>query len=106
MISATVVEYAGTSVGVETGFEQALFEGVGLTVMDSDRHLCYLSQNPALKFVVMSPFSSSSQTMGGTTLSTPVSGSLLAVEEDEDEEEDEANGEDRGVGGGVLGWVK
>lgn len=74
--------------------------------MDSDRHLRYLSRNLALKFVVMSPFSSSSQTMGGTTRSTPVSGSLLAVEEDEDEENDEADGEDRGVGGRVLGWVK
>lgn len=105
MIFATVAEYAGTSVRVETGFEQAFFEGVELTAMDSNRHLGYLSRNPALKFVVMSPFSSSSQTMGGTTRSTPVSGSLLAVEKDEDGEEDEADGDNRGAGGGVLGWL-
>ena len=40
--------------------------------------------------------------MGDNTRSTPISGSLLAVEEDEDEEEDEVDGEDRGAGGGVL----
>lgn len=44
MIFATVAECAGTGVGIETGFEQAgfgqaLFEKVGLTAMDSDRHL-------------------------------------------------------------------
>ena len=39
--------------------------------------------------------------MRGTTQSTLISGSLLAVEEDE-VEEDEADGEDRGAGGRVL----
>ena len=40
--------------------------------------------------------------MGGTTLSTPVSGSLLGTEKNEDEEEEEADGEDGGVDGKVL----
>lgn len=40
--------------------------------------------------------------MGGTTRSTLISGSVLAVEKDEDEDEDEANGEVGGAGGGVL----
>ena len=47
--------------------------------------------------------------MGGTTRSTLISGSVLAVEKDEDEDEDEANGEVGGAGGGVLalwmGWT-
>lgn len=43
--------------------------------------------------------------MGGTTRSTHVSVSLLAVEEDEDREEDEVDGEDKGAGGGVLRWL-
>ena len=107
MISATVAECTGTGVEIETGFEQAgfgqaLFEKVGLPAMDSDRHLRYLSQNPALKFVVMSLSSFSSQTMGGTPQSTLVSGSLLAVEKDEDGDNDETDGEGRGAYGRVL----
>lgn len=50
----------------------------------------------------MSHFSSSSQTIGGTTQSTFVSGSLLGAKEDEDDEKDEVDGEDGGAGGGVL----
>lgn len=68
--------------------------------MDLDRRLCCLSQNLSLNFEAMSSSSSSSsQTMGGTTRSTPVSGSLP---EDENDEKDEANGENRGAGGRVL----
>ncbi|KAJ9709478.1 hypothetical protein PVL29_001116 [Vitis rotundifolia] len=71
--------------------------------MDSNRRLRYLSRNLTLKFEAMSSSSSfSSQIMGGTTLSTPVSGSLLEAEEDEDDEEVEANREEGDVGGRVL----
>lgn len=54
-------------------------------MMDLDKRLRCLSLNPALKFTTMS---SSSQTMGGTTNSTPISDSMLAIEEDEDEDVD------------------
>lgn len=69
--------------------------------MDLDRRLRCLSQNSSLNFEAMSSSSSSSssQTMGGTTRSTPVSGSLP---EDENDEKDEANGENGGAGGKVL----
>lgn len=70
-------------------------------MMDLDRCLCYLSRNLALKFVAMS-HSSSTQTMGGATRSSLVSGSLLVVEEDEDEKEDDVDGKDEIVGGRVL----
>lgn len=40
--------------------------------------------------------------MGGTPQSTPVSSSLLAVEEDEDGENDETDEEGRGAYGRVL----
>ena len=49
--------------------------------------------NPALKFSAISSSLSSLQTMGGTTGSTPMSGSVLAVEENEDAEEVEVKGE-------------
>ena len=107
MVSTAIVEDDGIGVGAKTSFGQAnfgqaLFEGVGLIIMDSIRHLRCLSQNLALKFVAMSLSSFSTQTMGDNTRSTPISGSLLAVEEDEDEEEDEVDGEDRGAGDRVF----
>lgn len=71
-------------------------------MMDLDRCLHYLSRNPALKFVAMSPSSSSTQIMGGATRSSLVSGSLLVVEEDEDKKEDDVDGKDKRVGGRVL----
>lgn len=49
----------------------------------------------------MSP-SSSLQTMGSTTTSILVSGSLLAVKEEENSKENEVDGEDKGAGGGIL----
>ena len=49
--------------------------------MDSDKCLCCLSLNLALKFVVMSSSSSSSLTMGGTTRSILVFSFVLAAEE-------------------------
>lgn len=61
-------------------------------MMDLDRRLYYLSLNSALKFVAMSSASFSSQMMEGTTSSTPVSGLVLATEEDEADEEDEDAG--------------
>lgn len=67
-------------------------------MMDLDRCLCYLSLNPALKFIAMSPSSFSTQTMEGATWSTLVSSSLLASEEDEGD----VDGEDERVGGRVL----
>lgn len=68
--------------------------------MDLDRRLRCLSQNSSLNFEAMSSSSSSSsQTMGGTTRSIPVSGSLP---EDENDEKDEANGENGDAGGRVL----
>ena len=96
MVSTAIVEDDGTGVGAKT------IEGVGLTIMDSIRHLRCLSQNLALKFVAMSLSSSSSQTMGDNTQSTPICSSLLPVEEDEDEKEDEVDGEDRGAGDRVF----
>lgn len=68
--------------------------------MDLDRRLRCLSQNSSLNFEAMSSSSSSSsQTMGGTTRSILVSGSLP---EDENDEKDETNGENGGAGGRVL----
>lgn len=110
MISTAMVKEASVGTGVEIGFGQVgswqtIFEGVGLTMMDLDWCLHYLSRNPALKFVAMS-HSSSTQTMGGATRSSLVSGSLLVVEEDEDEKEDDVDGKDKRVGGRVLTpWV-
>ncbi|KAJ9678873.1 hypothetical protein PVL29_020923 [Vitis rotundifolia] len=85
-----------------------------MTVMDLNKRLHFLSLNLALRFAVMSSSSSSLQTMGGTTNSTPISGlvlasdrstpvssSVLTVEEDEDGEEVEAIGE-RDVNDGVY----
>lgn len=64
--------------------------------MDSDRRLHWLSRNSTLRFDAMSPSSLFfSQTMGDTTLSTPIFGLLLLAEEDEDNEDDEANREDK-----------
>lgn len=40
--------------------------------------------------------------MGGTTRSTPISGSLLGIEKNEDDEEEKAEEEDGGVDGKVL----
>lgn len=111
VISTAIVEDASVGTGVEIGFRQVgswhtIFEGLGLTMMDLNRCLRYLSQNPALKFVAMSPSSSSTQTMGGATRSTLVFGSLLAAEEDEDKKENDVDGEDERVSGRVLvPWV-
>lgn len=105
MISTAIVEGTGTGGGTETGFKQAGFgqaflEGIRLTSMDLNKCLHCLSRNLTLKFEVI-PFSSSSssQIMGNTTQSTPVSSLLLEAEDDED---DEADGENENVGGGVL----
>ena len=107
VIFIAIVKSADTGARAEIGSEQAgskqaLFEGEWLTIMVLNRHLRYLSWNPALKFEVMSHSSSSSQTIGGTTRPIFVSGSLLGAKEDEDDEKDEVNGEDGGAGGGVL----
>lgn len=40
--------------------------------------------------------------MGNTTRSTPISGSLLLAQEDEDNEEDEVDREYVEAGGGIL----
>ena len=71
--------------------------------MDLNRCLHYLSLNLVLKFAAMSSSFSSSQVIGGTTGSTPISGSMLATnrstymsdsmlvaEEDDDGDEVEA----------------
>lgn len=92
------------SAGVKAGFEQAFLERVGLTVMDSNRRLRYLSQNPTLKLEVISSssFSSSSQIIGGTTQSTPASSLSLEDEENRDDKDDEIDEEDDDVGSEVL----
>ena len=108
VISTIIVEGADIDRGAEIVSKQAssrqdLFEGIGLTIMDSNRRLRCLSQNVVLNFEAMShSSSSSSQTMGDTTLSTPISGSLSKAKEDEDDEEDEVDGEDKGAGGRVF----
>ena len=57
---------------------QAFFEGEGLIAMDSDRRLCYLSQNPTLKSeAIFSSSFSFSQIIEGTGQSTPAFGSSL-----------------------------
>ena len=96
----------GTGVGARAGSEQAFLEGVGLTVMDLDKRLHYLSRNPTLKFeaIYSFSFSLSSQVIGGTTWSTLTFGSLLEAEEDEDDEEDEVDEEERDTGGEVLAF--
>ena len=58
---------------------QGLLEKRGMTVMDLNRCLHYLSLNPVLKFAAMSFSFYSSQVIGGTTDSTPISGSVLAA---------------------------
>lgn len=83
------VEGANTSTMTKIGFgqrdsEQGLLKGEWLTMMDSDRRLCCLSLNLALKFIVMSSFFSYSQTMRSTTSSTPIFGLVMAIEKDED----------------------
>lgn len=82
---------ASTNARAETGFKQigsrqGLLEGARFTMMDLDKHLLCLSLKSALKFATMSSSSSSSQAMGSTTNSTPIFGSVLAVEEDEEGE--------------------
>lgn len=72
VIFTVIVEDIGVGIGAKTGFGQvgsgqALFEGVGLTMMDSDKRLRYLSRNPTLNFVAMPLSSSSTQIMRGTT---------------------------------------
>lgn len=85
-----------------------------MIVMDSDKRLHCLSLNSILKFMGMSSSSFSSQLIGGTTNSTPIFGlvlaadrstpmseSVLVVEEYEDGEEVEAERKgdvDDGVG--------
>lgn len=78
-------------------------------MMDSDRRLRCLTLNPTLRFAATS---SSLQTMEDTTSSTivsdsvlaankstPVSESVLVINEDEDREKAEAEGEGDGDGG-------
>ena len=105
MMPTAVVEGTSTGVRAETsskqiGSRQVLLKGVGFTMMDSDRHLYCLSLKPTLKFVAMSSSSFSLQAIGG--ISTPVFGSVLATEEDENEEKDEVDGEDGDANEGVL----
>ena len=97
--AAAVVSRAGMDEIARIGSRQAFFEGVGLIVMDSDKHLHCLSQNSALRLEAISFSSSSSQIIGGTSRLTLVSSSLLQDEEDEDDETDE---EDEDVGSRVL----
>ena len=92
MKTVAIVGGTDTSAGAEAGFEQAFLEGVGLTTMDLDKCLCYLSLNLALKFEVMSSSFSSLQIIGDTTWSTHASSSPLEDEEDGDDENDEADG--------------
>ncbi|KAJ9702960.1 hypothetical protein PVL29_004632 [Vitis rotundifolia] len=97
----TVVGGTGMGGGAEAGFRQAFLEGIGLTSMDLDRRLRYLSQNSAFKLEAISYSSSSCSLLmiRCTTQSTPTSDSLL---ENEKDEEDGANEEDNDAGGGVL----
>lgn len=101
MMPTVVIEGTDTSARAEIGSKQissgqGLLEGARFTMMDLDRHLRCLSLKSTLKFATMSPFSSSSQAMGGTISSTPVFCSVLAVEEDE------VDGENKDSDGGVL----
>lgn len=97
------------------GSKQSLLEGGEMTVMDSDRRLRYLSLNSVLRFVTMSLFSFSLQAMRGTTnstpvfssvlaidQSTPVSSSVLAAERDENGKETKAEGEEEDANGRVC----
>lgn len=107
MMPIAVVEDGATSARAKTGSkqigsEQGFLEGAGFTMMDSNRHLRCLSLKSTLKFAAMSSSSPSSKAMGGTTISTPVFGSVLVAEEDEYGEEDEADGEDGDTDGRVL----
>ena len=104
MTVAVVTEGTRTGGGAKAGFRQAFLERVGLTVMDSNRCLRYLSRNPALKLEIISSSSSSSssQIIRGTTPSTPASGLSLEDEEDRDDKEDKVDEEDGDVGGEVL----
>ena len=105
MTVAVVTESTRTGRGAKAGFGQAFLERVGLTVMDSNRRLCYLSRNLALKLEVISSSSSSSsssQITRGTTRSTPASCLSLEDEEDIDDEEDEAHEEDGDVRGEII----
>lgn len=108
-----VAAVEGSNIGVMANIgsgqrisEQGLLEGGEMIVMDSDRCLRCLSLNLTLKFATISSSLSSSQMMGSTTSSTPVSGSVLAddrstlvsglvlaIEKDEDAEEAEVEGE-------------
>ena len=77
-MAVAVARGTDTDIGVGAGSEQALLEGIGLTAIDSDRRLRYLSRNLALKFKAISySSSSSSQIMGDTTQLTLIFGSLL-----------------------------
>lgn len=73
VISVAIVEDVSTGAGAEAGSRQALFEGVELTTMDSDRHLRCLSRNLALKFEAMPNFSSSFSQIMGAPPSQPLS---------------------------------
>lgn len=100
MIAATVVGSVGMDKGSRAGFEQAFFEGEGLTAMDLNRRLRWLSQNPTLKLEAISSSSSSSlQIKWGTSRPTLASRSLL---EDKGNEDDKTDDEDGEVGGRVL----
>lgn len=112
LVLAVVAKGSSTGAMAKIGFghrgsKQSLLEGGKMTVMDSDRCLRRLSLNSILRFVTMSLFSFSSQAMGGTTnstpvfnlvlatdQSTPVSGSVLVAERDEDGEETEVKGKE------------
>lgn len=100
-VTATaVVNSAGMDEGVRVGSRQAFFEGVGLTTMDLDKRLRCLSQNSTLRLETISSSSfSSSQIIGSASQLTPIFGSSLKDEENEDDEIDE---EDEDAGDGVL----
>ena len=83
--TATIVDSIDLDRGSMVGFGQVFFKEEGLTIMDLDRHLRFLSRNPTLKLEVIS---SSSQIIGGTSTPTLASGLLLEDEEDKEDEED------------------
>lgn len=70
----------------------AFFERERPIVIDSNRCLCYLSRNSALKLVTILSSSYSPQIIGGTKQFTFTSISLLKDKENGEDEEDGENG--------------
>ena len=99
--ATTVVEVGSVGLDGESGpgTWRAFLEEEEPIVIDLNRRLCCLSQNPTLKLVSISFFFSFSQIIRGTGLLSLASVSSLEKEEDEEKEKDEKKDK---TGGRVL----